>query len=727
VGKNNAISALLQGSLGFDAATTASVQSVTSNVNTQNALVILSAGHNVSGSTIAPTPVNQTAANLRIGGGTTSFTSRVTGRATGEIAAGTATFAGDTTLVAGTNLTMAAGDTLTVGGAATLTAGGNATLGNVTGTSISVMSPGTATLQGNITAPQISVSSGNIAIGANANVGGATTTAVNLTALPAGRQVTLGGTEEGPGYTLSQAEISRIRSAALNFATSAVSSEAGRGADLLIRALSLSGSAANGISTVNINTPGRIRVEGAVAMTGAAATDRLAITGAERLEVITPGGGITMRDASNQLGGILQLVSDNIVVTDSGAGRAARRQSDLRGPRSGASHQQWRGPPGRPAPGRRHPAALRGPYLRPEYRHCHGVRWPHGRRRRAADRPHDHHHHADSAPGTGTGGGTGGGTGTTTSFSFTGTLQTANEVLFFDFTVASPSEVTLRSYSYAGGTNARGETIPRGGFDPILALFDAAGALIGQNDDGGSTNVPTDPSTGLAYDVFLRSTLQPGNYKVAVSAFPNFARGPNLSDGFSGSGSLGSRTANFAFDVLGASAATGPGQNNPPAPPPPPATSPLTIAFGRRINPDGTIISGAQFFAALGFNSSDTSANFAPGSIFNGLSIGQPVPIPPAPPPVPTPPRPISGSEVIVGPIAAASSAAAAQDDGDGDGSSGPGGGFGPGFIGIIDTGQIASETLIEEPVASGGDSTLWTDGEDEEDEDEDENPGAEQ
>ncbi len=78
----------------------------------------------------------------------------------------------------------------------------------------------------------------------------------------------------------------------------------------------------------------------------------------------------------------------------------------------------------------------------------------------------------------------------------------------------------------------------------------------------------------------------------------------------------------------------------------------------------------------------------------------------------------MSGSEVIIGPIAAATSAAAAQDDGDGDGSSGESG-FGSGFTGIINTGQIASEALIEEPVASGGDSTLWTDGEDDEDEEE--------
>jgi hypothetical protein len=79
----------------------------------------------------------------------------------------------------------------------------------------------------------------------------------------------------------------------------------------------------------------------------------------------------------------------------------------------------------------------------------------------------------------------------------------------------------------------------------------------------------------------------------------------------------------------------------------------------------------------------------------------------------------------VIGPITAATSAAAAQDDGDGDGGSGESG-FGAGFIGIVDTGQIASEALIEEPVASGGDSTLWTDGDDEEDAEDEEAPGGE-
>jgi hypothetical protein len=182
---------------------------------------------------------------------------------------------------------------------------------------LTVRAGGNAAFFGNASAPQINVTSANIDIAPEATLGAAgTTTAVNLTAVPNGRQVTLGGSEEGLGYTLSQAEIGRIRSAALSFAAAAAGTDAERGADLLIRALTLSGSQSNGFSSVTIATPGRARVEGAVAMTGAAPTDRLMIAATERLEVVTPTGSITMRDVSNQLGGILQLRSDAISVTD---------------------------------------------------------------------------------------------------------------------------------------------------------------------------------------------------------------------------------------------------------------------------------------------------------------------------------------------------------------------------------------------------------------------------
>src|SRR5262245_47769873 len=86
-------------------------------------------------------------------------------------------------------------------------------------------------------------------------------------------------------------------------------------------------------------------------------------------------------------------------------------------------------------------------------------------------------------------------------FSFTGSFTQDDNVQLFNFTVGALSTVTLRTWSYAGGNNSAGNAISRGGFDPILALFNATtGALIGQNDDG--SGVPTD-ITGVAYDTLL--------------------------------------------------------------------------------------------------------------------------------------------------------------------------------------------------------------------------------
>ena len=155
-------------------------------------------------------------------------------------------------------------------------------------------------------------------------------------------------------------------------------------------------------------------------------------------------------------------------------------------------------------------------------------------------------------------------------FSFTGNLADDDDIAFFDFSVSSVSTITLRSWSYAGGINAAGTDIPSGGFDPILAVFNSAtGALIGENDDG--SGVPSDPDTGSAYDTLLEIVDLPvGDYTASVAQYSNFAIGPNLSDGFDGSGQTNfeGRTSLWAFDILNVDAAVGP----PPASPPPPAT-----------------------------------------------------------------------------------------------------------------------------------------------------------
>jgi hypothetical protein len=152
-------------------------------------------------------------------------------------------------------------------------------------------------------------------------------------------------------------------------------------------------------------------------------------------------------------------------------------------------------------------------------------------------------------------------------FSFTGSFSQDDEVQLFNFSIGATSTVTLRSYSYAGGTNAAGQTIARGGFDPILALFDSTGLRIGENDDGGDPLVPADAVTGRFYDTFLLlADLPAGDYTVSVMQYDNFSIGPNLSNGFTfaGAGNFRSsqncaqfadatgdcRNGNWAFDIL---------------------------------------------------------------------------------------------------------------------------------------------------------------------------------
>jgi hypothetical protein len=121
-------------------------------------------------------------------------------------------------------------------------------------------------------------------------------------------------------------------------------------------------------------------------------------------------------------------------------------------------------------------------------------------------------------------------------FSFTGNFTQDDNVQLFNFTVGATSNVTLRTWSYAGGVNAAGAPIARGGFDPILALFNSSGAFIDQNDDGGCPTVAADSVSGECWDTFLMANLAAGSYTVAVMQFDNFANGPNLANGFERTG-----------------------------------------------------------------------------------------------------------------------------------------------------------------------------------------------
>ena len=104
-----------------------------------------------------------------------------------------------------------------------------------------------------------------------------------------------------------------------------------------------------------------------------------------------------------------------------------------------------------------------------------------------------------------------------------------NDVQLFDMTISTAGSVDVHTYSYAGGVTSTGKVVPRGGFDPVLTLFDSAGVFLTDNDEG--SGVATDPATGKAFDARITMDLAPGSYIVALTEFDNFSAG-NLAGGF---------------------------------------------------------------------------------------------------------------------------------------------------------------------------------------------------
>ncbi len=127
--------------------------------------------------------------------------------------------------------------------------------------------------------------------------------------------------------------------------------------------------------------------------------------------------------------------------------------------------------------------------------------------------------------------------------SYTGSLTQDDQVVLFPFTVTDPSDATFRTLSYGGGTDANGNPVSPGGFDPVLSLFDGLGNLLTFVDDGSEPDINADPLTGLALDSFFTWSLTPGNYTLSLSQSNNYP-GLTLSNPFSRQGE-GNFTATY--------------------------------------------------------------------------------------------------------------------------------------------------------------------------------------
>jgi hypothetical protein len=181
------------------------------------------------------------------------------------------------------------------------------------------------------------------------------------------------------------------------------------------------------------------------------------------------------------------------------------------------------------------------------------------------------------------------GVATASNFSFTGTFTADDQLELFMFT--APTATTLvQTWGYAGGTNAASMSIPEGGFDPVLSVFDATGGLtsssplVAVNDTGGpdcnynpAPCVEEDSVTGNAWDALITlSTLTPGDtYVLVLTEADNEPSGATFGDGFTeeGNGNFTAsefgcggtqfcdatpdqRTGNWAVDILGVGTAS---------------------------------------------------------------------------------------------------------------------------------------------------------------------------
>ena len=156
--------------------------------------------------------------------------------------------------------------------------------------------------------------------------------------------------------------------------------------------------------------------------------------------------------------------------------------------------------------------------------------------------------------------------GRASNISFTGTFTHDTDLQFFTFTLLNPTPgVTLRTWSYSGGTNAAGQVISSGGFEPYVNLYLADGTQMNPGLSGPCTvplmgnpvaDLLRDPTTGACADIYYPTTASfpggiwsAGTYTAVLSTFANPGIG-NLSDGFFAEQVLGlSPPSNFTCQV----------------------------------------------------------------------------------------------------------------------------------------------------------------------------------
>lgn len=131
--------------------------------------------------------------------------------------------------------------------------------------------------------------------------------------------------------------------------------------------------------------------------------------------------------------------------------------------------------------------------------------------------------------------------GSATSISLTGTFTQDDQWQLIYFQVSAPGPVTIQTWSFGGtgsGTNFEGESIPAGGFYPVLTVFDPSLNLVGGTPAYGgcppSAGCQVDSDTGVAMDAFVElDGLSNGTYLLVLTEFHNLPNGSDWASGFS--------------------------------------------------------------------------------------------------------------------------------------------------------------------------------------------------
>lgn len=224
---------------------------------------------------------------------------------------------------AGPNGSGTGGNVLATGTGAEITgtrlvaeAGVDATLGGVRMTQlVDVHAQRRIAVAGRVEARAVSLASRDIDIAATGDIGAADLVAFQV--LPTGLRTVIGGSAQGPGYTLDRNELARVAGARISVDVPAPEIGIGPPPEVVVDGLTLAANLQPDPFSFQITTPGTIRVVGDVLMGGAGTADNLSFTANQRFEVITPAGSLRLLDSAGNPSGSLVIASRNIVVADS--------------------------------------------------------------------------------------------------------------------------------------------------------------------------------------------------------------------------------------------------------------------------------------------------------------------------------------------------------------------------------------------------------------------------